>query len=62
LFDRARLALELKPIIAEKAKENQRGGQGGVLLSQKSVEAKDTQKELATIAGVSHDTRYKRPF
>lgn len=58
LYERARLALRLKPIIAERAKENQRGGQGGVLLSQKSVEAKpvDTQKEIAKAAGVSHDT------
>lgn len=57
-YERARLALRLKPVIAEKAKENQRGGQGGVLLSQKSVEAKpvDTQKEIAKAAGVSHDT------
>ena len=57
-YERARLALRLKPVIAEKAKENQRGGQGGILLSQKSVEAKpvDTQKELAKAAGVSHDT------
>lgn len=57
LYERAKLALRLKPVIAEKAKEQQRGGQGGVLLSQKSVEAKvDTQKELAKTAGVSHDT------
>ena len=58
LYERARLALRLKPVIAERAKENQRGGQGGVLLSQKSVEAKpiDTQKEIAAAAGVSHDT------
>lgn len=57
-YERARLALRLKPVIAERAKENQRGGQGGVLLSQKSVEANpiDTQKEIATVAGVSHDT------
>jgi N6-adenosine-specific RNA methylase IME4 len=57
-YERARLALRLKPVIAEKAKENQRGGQGGILLSQKSVEAKpvDTQKEIAKAAGVSHDT------
>jgi len=58
VYERARLALRLKPVIAEKAKENQRGGQGGILLSQKSVEAKpvDTQKEIAKAAGVSHDT------
>lgn len=55
-YDRARLALELKPIIAEKAKENQRGGQGGVLLPQISAKATDTRQELAAIAGVSHDT------
>lgn len=41
-------------MIAEKAKENERlGGKG----SQKSVNHKtDTQKELAKVAGVSHDT------
>jgi hypothetical protein len=50
-------ALELEPLIAGKARERQKGGQGGVLLSQKSVEAKiDTQKEIAGLAGVSHDT------
>ena len=31
--------LKLKPLIAAKAKENQRGGQGGVLLSQNSAKA-----------------------
>lgn len=58
MYERARLALRLKPVISAKAKERQQGGQGGVLLSQKSVEAKpvDTQKELAKVAGVSHDT------
>jgi len=56
-YDRSRLALELEPLIAGKARERQKGGQGGVLLSQKSVEAKiDTQKEIAGLAGVSHDT------
>lgn len=56
--ERARLALRLKPVVAEKAREKQRGGQGGILLSQKSVEAKpvDTQREIAKVAGVSHDT------
>jgi N6-adenosine-specific RNA methylase IME4 len=53
-YDRARLALELKPIIAEKAKENQR--QAGGAVPQKSAKAVDTRDELATIAGVSHDT------
>lgn len=59
LFERARLALELKPIIAEKAKEQQLSTLKQNTVSQNSVErAKpiDTQKELAAIAGVSHDT------
>jgi hypothetical protein len=58
---RALLALKVEPLIAEKAKERQKGGQGGVLLSQKSDEAKEisTKKELAKIAGVSHDTIHK---
>lgn len=57
-YDRSLLALKLKPVIAEKAKERQKGGQGGMLLSQKSDEAKEinTKKELAKVAGVSHDT------
>ncbi len=56
---RGELALKRKHIIAAKAKKNQACGQGGVLLSQNSVKASekiDTQKELAKIAGVSHDT------
>ena len=56
-YDRSVLALKLKPIIAEKAKEQQIRKS----VSQKSVEQKsiDTQKELAKIAGVSHDTIHK---
>ena len=56
-YVKAQLALRLKPAIAEQAKENERlGGKG----SQKSVNHKtDTQKELAQIAGVSHDTIHK---
>lgn len=53
LYERARLALRLKPVIAAKAKENQ--GQR-TDISQKSVKSTDTQKELAKVAGVSHDT------
>lgn len=59
LYERARLALELKPIIAEKAKEQQLSTLKQNTVSQNSVErAKpiDTQKEVAAIAGVSHDT------
>lgn len=59
-YDRALLAIKLKPVIAEKAKENQiksgiEYGKG----SHKSVEPikpVDTQKELAKMAQVSHDT------
>lgn len=57
-YERARLALRLKPVIAEKAKENlvthtECGYQG----CQKSDKAEiDTKKELAKVAGVSHDT------
>ena len=56
-YVKAQLALKLKPALAEQAKENERlGGKG----SQKSVNHKtDTQKELARIAGVSHDTIHK---
>lgn len=57
-YVRAQLALRLKPIIAEKAKEKQ--SEGGGAVRQKSDKAViDTKKELATIAGVSHDTIHK---
>ena len=57
-LERAQLALRLKPIIAEKAKEKQ--SEGGGAVRQKSDKAViDTKKELATIAGVSHDTIHK---
>ena len=55
-FVRSELALKLKPVIAEMAKENQRGGQGGNLLPQKSAKAIETREELAKIADVSQDT------
>ena len=52
---RARLeALEQVPLIATKAKENQVKSGGAV--PQKSAEPIETRKELAKIAGVSHDT------
>lgn len=54
-YDRSRLALQLEPLIAEKAKEKQREAGGAVRqISDKAVV--DTKKELAAIAGVSHDT------
>jgi len=51
--------LRLEPIIAAKAKEKQRGGQGGILLPQKSAKAIETRESLASVAGVSHDTIHK---
>ena len=56
-YVRGELILKLKPVIAEKAKGNEKlGGKG----SQNSVNHKiDTQKELAKLAGVSHDTIHK---
>jgi ParB-like chromosome segregation protein Spo0J len=56
-YDRSILALKLKPIIAEKAKENLKVGAEITNTGlQKSVKAVNTQKELAKVAGVSHDT------
>lgn len=57
LYERARLALQLKPIIAEKAREKlaTHTEQG----YQKSDKAVTTAKELAKAAGVSHDTIHK---
>lgn len=54
-YQRSLLALKLKPLIAAKAKERQRDSGGAVV--QKSAEPPiKTRDELATIAGVSHDT------
>jgi len=53
-YDRSRLALELEPLIAGKAKENQ--GARTDLTSVRNLTNVDTKKELATLAGVSHDT------
>lgn len=55
-YDRSVLALKLKPLIQEKAKENLHQGQKPL---QKSVNPMNTQKELAKVAGVSHDTIHK---
>ena len=63
--ERARLALRLKPVIAEKAKENKveaankmNANVGNNVSTEicENVKPIDTQKELAKIAGVSHDT------
>jgi hypothetical protein len=60
-FQRAEIALKLKDAIAAKAKERQRGGQGGVLLCPILDKANpvDTKKELAAVADVSHGTLAK---
>ena len=55
-YDRSILALKLKPVIAEKAEKNLHQGQEPL---QKSVNPVNTQKELAKVAGVSHDTIHK---
>ena len=55
-YVRAELALKLKPVIAEKAKEHQ-GARTDIC--QKSDKSIDTKKELAKVAGVSHDTIHK---
>lgn len=56
-YERARLALRLKPVIAERAKENLAiGAEITNTGLQKSVKAVNTQKEIAKAAGVSHDT------
>lgn len=58
-YDRALLAIKMKPAIAEKAKKNLTLSQGqgikGCQISDK-VNIIDTKKELAEIAEVSHDT------
>lgn len=60
-YDRSLLALKLKPMIAEKAKENMLATQKNESASafQKSDRQVNTAKELANIAGVSHDTIHK---
>ena len=63
-FEKAELALKLKPEIAARAKESKaeagriygRGGEKVLQNSAKPIEAIDTRKQLATKAGVSHDT------
>lgn len=56
-YTRAKLAIELKGLFSAKAKERQKGGQGGVLLSAILPEASiDTRAELAKISGTSEGT------
>jgi hypothetical protein len=59
-YERSRLALKMKPLISKKAKKNQQLSEGrgvkGCQNSDNLIERVDTKKELAKIAGVSHDT------
>lgn len=57
-YQRGVLALRMKPIMEERARAQQKGGQGGVLLSQKSDEAKPIRADEAVseLANVSRDT------
>lgn len=55
-FDRGSLALKMKDIIAAKARENQGARTDIHQNSDKSYQPINTNKELARIAGVSHDT------
>lgn len=56
-YDRSILALKLKPVIAEKAKEQQ--GARTDICQKSDRSSIDTKKELAKVAGVSHDTIHK---
>lgn len=65
IYQRSELAIELEGFFREKAKENQSSGGGdkkskdvksGCQNSDKAILPIDTKKELAKIAGVSHDT------
>ena len=56
-YERARLALRLKPVIAEEAKEKETERKTTFQKSEKSnIPVVNTAKELAKLAGVSHDT------
>lgn len=55
-YERARLALRLKPVIAEKAKAQQVRTDENRVCQISDKQAIDTKRELAKAAGVSHDT------
>ena len=57
-FQRAELALKLKPKVEAKAKERQ-GSRNDLNIVKKSAPSLKTRDELAKIAGVSHDTLKK---
>lgn len=56
-YQRAVLALKTKPMLEKQARENQ--GSRTDLTSVRNLTNVDTKKELAKIAGVSHDTIHK---
>lgn len=58
-YDRSILALKLKPVIAEKAESNLHLSDGKGCQKSDKVKPIDTKKELAKVAGVSHDTIHK---
>lgn len=58
-YDRSLLALKLKPVIAEKAESNLHLSDGKGCQKSDKVKPIDTKKELAKVAGVSHDTIHK---
>jgi len=55
-WQRGQMAIELKAIFSAKARENQGRRTDICQNSDKSIQPIDTKKELAKIAGVSHDT------
>lgn len=58
-YDRSILALRLKPVIAERAKENLHLSDGKGCQKSDKVKPVDTKKEVAKLAGVSHDTIHR---
>lgn len=58
-YVKAQLALRLKPVIAGQAEKNLHLSDGKGCPKSDKVKPIDTKKELARIAGVSHDTIHK---
>ena len=58
-YERSVLALKYKDIIAKQAKEQQIRKPNSVRQKSDKQKSIDTKKELASIAGVSHDTIHK---
>lgn len=57
-YERARLALRLKPILAEQAKERQ-GTRTDIVQNSAQCYGSKTREDIARAAGVSHDTIHK---